>query len=80
MNLKPGMNILPSSYYTRYKLRVLPTSGMGGMSTCVDHVQIMPFYAPLWRLMAHVPLGTGGLLRLLMLDLRSRRPKLLTNN
>ena len=52
MNFKPGMNILPSSYYTRYKSRAPPTSGMGGARALVDRVRKMLFYGPLWRLTA----------------------------
>ena len=71
MNFKPGMNILTSSCYTRCKSRAPPTSGVGGASGRVDLVRKSPFYAS--------PLGTGGLMQLLTLDLWSRRPKLLIN-
>ena len=50
MNFKPGMNILPSSYYSCYKSRAPPTSGIGGASVRVDRVRKTPFYGPLWRL------------------------------
>ena len=50
-NFKPGMSILPSSYYTRYKSWALPTSGIGGASTCVNRVRKMQ-NGPLWRLTA----------------------------
>jgi hypothetical protein len=52
MNLKPGMNILPSSYYTHCEFGATPTSGMGGASEHIDHVLKSPFYASLWRLTA----------------------------
>ena len=52
MNFKPGMNILPSSYYTHCKLRAPPTSGVSRMSAHVDLVQKKPFYASLWQLTA----------------------------
>ena len=52
MNFKPGMNIVPSSYYTRCKSRAPPTSGVGGASARVDLVQKTPFYASLRRLTA----------------------------
>jgi hypothetical protein len=50
MNLKPGMNILPSSYYTRCEFGATPISSMGGASERVDRVRKSPFYASLWRL------------------------------
>ena len=52
MNFKPGMNILPSSYYTRYKLRALPSSGVGRVSKCVNCIRKSLFYASLWQLTA----------------------------
>ena len=52
MNFKLGMNIIPSSGYTRYKLRAPPISGVGGASAHVDRIQKSPFYASLWRLTA----------------------------
>ena len=54
------------------KLRAPPTSGMGGASTRVDLIPKTPHFGG-------SPLRTGALLRLLTLDLWSRRPKLLTN-
>ena len=39
MNFKPGKNILPSSYYTRCKLRAPPTSGVGGVSARVNIIR-----------------------------------------
>ena len=50
MNLNFGMNILPSSCYTRKEFRVPPTSGLGGAITRVDRVRKSPFYASLWLL------------------------------
>ena len=50
MNLKLGMNILPSSCYTNYALRVLPTSGVGGANAHVDRIQKSSFYASLGQL------------------------------
>ena len=50
MNFKLGMNILPSSCYTRYELRAPPISGAGGASARVDRVRKSPFYASLWQL------------------------------
>jgi hypothetical protein len=52
MNLKPCMNIHPSSYYTRCEYGAPPTSGVGGASECADRVRKSPFYASLWQLTA----------------------------
>ena len=52
MNSNFGMSILPSSCYTRKEFQALPTSGMGGASTHVDHIRKLPFYASLWQLTA----------------------------
>ena len=75
MNFKRSMNILPSSYYPGCKSRALPISAVGGASAAsmsFEKCSFMPNFGG-------SPLRTGGLLRLLTLDLRSRRPKLLTN-
>ena len=50
MNFNFGMNILPSSCYTRKEFRATPKSGMGGASAHVNRVQKSPFYASLWRI------------------------------
>ena len=74
MNFKPGMNILTSSCYTCCKSRAPPTSGVGGASASITfgNRHFMPhFFGSLLR--------TGGLLRLLTLNLWSRRPKQLIN-
>jgi len=45
-----GVKILTSSScYTCKKFRATPTSGLGGASTRVDHVQKSLFYASLWQ-------------------------------
>ena len=64
-----------SSYYTRCKSRALPTSGVGGARPALITFKNHHFMA----LFGGSPLRAGGLLRLLTLDLWSRRPKLLTN-
>ena len=40
------------SYFTCCKSRAPTTSGMGRVNACIDRVQKLPFYAPLWRLTA----------------------------
>ena len=64
MDLKFGMIILPSSYYTRKEYRAPPTSGVGGVSASItfENCCFMPHFGG-------SPLGTGGLLWLLTLDL-----------
>ena len=73
-NLNFGMNILPSSCYTRKEFRAPPISSMGGAQSCVDRIRKLPFYASLWQLIAW-----DSFVYLLTLDLWSRRPKLSTN-
>ena len=50
MNLSFGMNILPSSCYTCKEFRAPPTSGMGRVSTRVNHVRKSQSYASIWQL------------------------------
>ena len=52
MNLNFGMNILPSSCYTRKEFRAPPICGMGGARSCVDRIWKLLFYASLWWLTA----------------------------
>jgi len=44
-----GVMILTSSCYTHKDFCATPTSGLGGVSTWVDRVRKLPFYASLWQ-------------------------------